>query len=161
MTLKVTTDLIDKTVVLTLQGSLNEYATELHEVDVHPDYDLSLDLRYLSAINSVGIRSFQKWISKVQCPRIILLRCPRSFVHQLNMVHGFVPARTEIKSFYVAYYSEATGSELEKLFVRGVDYEVENGKIQIKDSEVRDAYGNLMELEDIKGHYFKFLELYK
>lgn len=161
MPLKVTTDLIDKTVVLTLQGSLNEYATELHEVEVHPDYDLSLDLRYLTAINSIGIRNFHKWISKVQSPRIILLRCPRSFVHQLNMVHGFVPARTEIKSFYVTYYSEATGSELEKLFVRGIDYDVESGKIQIKNADVRDAYGNQMELEDIKGQYFKFLEFYK
>ncbi len=161
MPLKITTDLIDETVLLTLQGSLNEYSSELHEVEVHHAYDLSLDLRYLTAINSIGIRNFQNWINKVQSKRIIFLRCPRNFVHQLNMVHGFLPSRSEIRSFYVTYFSEATGAEIEKLFVRDIDYEVVHGECVIKAAEVRDAYGNLMEIDDIKGQFFKFLKVYK
>ncbi|MDG0816299.1 hypothetical protein [Bdellovibrio svalbardensis] len=161
MPLKINTVLIDETVVLTLQGSLNEYSSELQEIEVHASFDLSLDLRYLTAINSIGIRNFQKWINKIQSKRIIFLRCPRSFVHQLNLVHGFLPERSEIRSFYVTYYSEATGAEVEKLFIRGIDYDVIDGQFMLNATEVRDAYGNLMELDDIKGQYFKFLSYYK
>ncbi|QDK38148.1 hypothetical protein [Bdellovibrio sp. NC01] len=162
MSLKISTDLIDNTLVLTLQGSLNEYSSELNQVAVHPSYDLSLDLRYLTAINSIGIRNFQNWISKVESPRIIFLRCPRNFVHQLNLVHGFIPERSEIRSFYVTFYSEATGAEVEKLFVRGIDYDIEHGQMVLKPGALaKDAYGNPMELDDIKGQYFKFLEVYK
>lgn len=161
MALKITTDLIDNTLVLTLQGSLNEYSSELQEVAVHPSCDLSLDLRYLTAINSIGIRNFQNWIHKVESKRIILLRCPRSFVYQLNMIHGFLPARSEIKSFYATYYSEATGSEVDKLFVRGIDYDVINGEVKILAADVKDAYGNIMELDDIGGQFFRFLQIYK
>lgn len=161
MALKMTSDFIVDTLVLTFQGSLNEYSSELDEIQVPDNCALSLDLKYLTAINSVGVRNFNTWIHKIKATKIIALRCPRSFVQQLNLVHGFLPAHTEIKSFYVTYYSEATGAEMEKLFVRGMDYEMINGRFILKAEPVNDTYGNPMELEDNQGRYFKFLENYE
>lgn len=86
--------------------------------------------------------------------------CPRSFVTQLNLVKNFIPAKSEIESFFVPYYSEASGEEQRVLFTKSLDYRKEYGQIVINYPEVLDSQRNVMDFDVFKDQYFRFLEIY-
>lgn len=151
----------EKSVRIKLSGSLNEYASDLEKLVVNPQFDLHLDLDGLQAVNSVGIRKFQKWIHHVASPRIRLFNCPRSFVHQMNVVDQFLPEHVEIESFYVPFFSENLGAEKVVLFEKQVHFKKSDGKVKLDVPAVLDAEGLPMSLDIFDTHYFKFLDIYK
>lgn len=137
-------------------GNVDEDAN-FQPVDVGSATSVALDLNGVTAINSVGIREWIKWI-KAFPPTVQLSvhRCPKIIVDQINMVSGFLPPATRIESFFVPYYADATGSEKMILFTNGKEYK--DGGVLDFPAEVKDDAGELMEMDVIEAKYFKFLK---
>lgn len=160
MALQLSFNVADKCTTIHLKGSLNEYSSSLDGVDVNPRFDLDIDLRELTALNSLGIRNFQKWIFNVRCERLRLFYCPRLFVNQINLIEGFLPKKTEVESFFVPYFSEKTGEDAAVLFTKYLEYKKVEGKIVLSYPEVLDSQGEAMELDVTSDQYFRFLNTY-
>jgi hypothetical protein len=141
--------------VIKVIGNVDEDST-FHPVDVAAASKVILDLEGVTAINSVGIREWIKWVKTL--PSTIQLgvrRCPKIIVDQINMVAGFLPSTAVVESFFVPYYSDATGSEKMVLFERGKEFV--NGEVHAP-AEVKDPSGEIMEMDVIETKYFKFLK---
>lgn len=160
MALQLSFKVEDKCTTIRLMGSLSGSGSPLDSVVVNPNFDLNLDLRELNAVNSLGIRNFHNWISTVQCQRMRLLFCPYVFINQVNMVKGFLPAKAEIESFFVPYFSDGTGEEKMVLLTKLLDYNKIDGKIVVNPPELFDSLGVKMEMDIFPDQYFKFLDIY-
>jgi hypothetical protein len=115
-----------------------------------------LDLADVTAINSVGIREWIKWIKAFPANvQISVRRCPKIIVDQINMVAGFLPSAAVVESFFVPYYSDATGTEKMVLFEKDKQYA--NGDVTPPE-DVKDDSGEAMEMDVIEAKYFKFLK---
>lgn len=140
--------------VLTLDGTIDEDAS-FSPPDVGGFSSVILDLERITAINSVGIREWIKWIKSFPPASELSVRnCPKVIVDQINMVAGFLPKGTKVQSFYVPYYSDASGSEKMVLFEAGKEFR--EGSV-FPPEEVKDESGELMEMDVIEAKYFKFL----
>ncbi len=141
--------------VVALSGAVDEDAV-FSALEVGSSSDVSFDLDKVTAINSVGIREWIKWLKEIPSTvKITVSKCPKVIVDQINMVSGFLPPGTVVESFYVPYYSEESGSEKMVLFVNGKEYK--DGQINLP-SEVKDDSGEVMEMDIIEAKYFKFLK---
>lgn len=144
----------DNVVVLELKGNVDEDASFVAP-DLGPASTVTLDLEGVTAINSVGIREWIKWIKAFPANTTLAVRrCPKIIVDQINMVAGFLPPATTVQSFYVPYYSDNSGSEKMVLFENGREYQ--GGKLT-PPAEVKDESGEPMEMDVIEAKYFKFL----
>jgi hypothetical protein len=142
------------TLVLEVTGNIDEDAN-FTPPDLGSFMSVVLDLEKVTAINSVGIREWIKWMkgfpSSVQ---LAVRRCPKIIVDQINMVAGFLPTATTIQSFYVPYYSDSSGNEKMVLFENGKEFR--DGEL-FPPAEVKDDSGEVMEMDVIEAKYFKFL----
>lgn len=88
---------------LSLVGPLDENIMDL------PDFPsgiatLKLDLAALSSMNSIGTKTWIRWISALPENVVIEIEnAPRHFVIQVNTVIGFVPKRTRLKSILMPF----------------------------------------------------------
>lgn len=140
---------------LKIAGEVDEDAN-FQPVDTGEFTSVVLDLGDITAINSVGIREWIKWIKSFPANvNIAVRRCPKIIVDQINMVAGFLPSAAVVESFFVPYYSEATGSEKMILFEK--DKEFGNGEVT-PPAEVKDDSGEVMDMDVIEAKYFKFLK---
>jgi hypothetical protein len=140
-------------VLLTLKGSIDE-DTNFGAVPMN-ESSVIVDLGEVTAINSVGIREWIKWTKTFpEGCHLTVRNCPKIIIDQINMVQGFLPTDTKIESFFVPYYSEASGVEKMVLFMRGREYH--NGKIS-PPAAVKDDGGEVMEMDVIESKYFKFV----
>lgn len=160
MALKLSFSVEDKCTTIHLIGGLNEYSSALDGVEVNPDFDLSLDLKGVNSINSLGVRNFHSWIHRMSFRRLRLFYCPRVFINQVNLVEAFLPKRAEIESFFVPFHSEATGEEAMVLFTKFLEYKKVDGRVVLSIPEVLDSKGVKMELDAFANQYFKFLDVY-
>jgi len=141
-------------ICLELKGSVDEDAV-FTAPSLAPGADVTLDLEAVTAINSVGIREWIKWIKAFPSGSQLSVRhCPKVIVDQINMVAGFLPPGTVVQSFYVPYYADESGAEKMVLFVNGRDFVP--GKVTPPE-DVKDDTGTLMEMDVIEAKYFKFL----
>lgn len=141
-------------VTIKFQGHIDEDAT-FSGAEVGSVSTLTLDLSEVAAINSCGIREWIKWIRTVPASaKVIYQKCPKVIVDQINMVSGFLPENGKVASFFVPYYSDASGNEKMILFSEGKEYK--NGEI-FPPSEVKDDSGEPMEMDVIEAKYFKFI----
>ena len=137
-------------------GNVDEDAN-FQPVDVAGSTAVVLDLSGVTAINSVGIREWIKWVKAFPATvQLSVRKCPKIIVDQINMVAGFLPAATRIESFFVPYYSDATGSEKMILFTHGKEFK--DGGVLDFPAEVKDDSGEVMEMDVIEAKYFKFLK---
>jgi hypothetical protein len=142
-------------VVFELKGNVDEDAN-FTPPDLAGAGAIVLDLQGVTAINSVGIREWVKWIKVIPASIALKVRkCPKIIVDQINMVSGFLPAHTKVESFFVPYFSDSSGSEKMVLFEDGK--ELKNGEVH-PPSEVKDDSGEVMEMDVIEAKYFKFLK---
>jgi len=140
--------------VLEIQGNLDEDAT-FNPPDVGAHTAITLDLEKVTAINSVGIREWIKWVKTFPPAAALSVRkAPKIIVDQINMVAGFLPPGTKVQSFYVPYYAEATGTEKMVLFENGREFGAGDLKFP---AEIKDDSGEVMEMDVIEAKYFKFL----
>src|SRR5258708_1376115 len=122
---------------LIIQGNVDEDAT-FSQTKVEGT-EVTVDLLGVTAINSVGIREWIKWTKSFPAGcKLIVRNCPKIIVDQINMVLGFLPPGTFVESFFVPYYSEASGAEKMVLFVNGKEFVA--GKVNAP-AEVQDESG--------------------
>lgn len=141
--------------VLEVKGSVDEDAN-FAPPDLGSASAVILDLDGVTAINSVGIREWIKWVKTMPSSIALSVRkCPKIIVDQINMVAGFLPSGTTVESFYVPYFSDASGSEKMVLFENGKEFK--GGEV-FPPAEVTDDSGAAMEMDVIEAKYFKFLK---
>jgi hypothetical protein len=140
---------------VTLKGHIDEDAT-FNNVQLAGANKVVVELDGVTSINSCGIREWIKWVRTAPPGTAIIYRkCPKVIVDQINMVSGFLPETGKVESFYVPYYSEATGNEKMILFSEGVQFK--NGEIY-PPTDIKDDSGEPMEMDVIEAKYFKFLQ---
>lgn len=141
--------------VLKISGGVDEDAN-FQPVDMSAFKTTVLDVEGVTAINSVGIREWIKWTKTFPAGvEVVIRKCPKIIVDQINMVSGFLPQGTVIESFFVPYFAESTGTEKMVLFEKGKEYN--DGNLSAP-SEVKDESGEVMEMDVIEAKYFKFLK---
>jgi hypothetical protein len=141
--------------ILEVTGNIDEDAN-FQPTDIGGANEVVLDLDKVTAINSVGIREWIKWVKTMPAgSKLSVRKCPKIIVDQINMVAGFLPPGTTIESFYVPYYADASGEEKMVLFNNGAEFK--GGEI-FAPAEVKDGSGEPMEMDVIEAKYFKFLK---
>ncbi len=146
----------DDILTLSFSGSVDEDAS-FSGVEFGAHSQVVLDLENISAINSCGIREWIKWLQTApEGTKLVYRNCPKVIVDQINMVSGFLPPHAEVESFYVPYYSEASGAEKMILFKKGVDFN--GGEIEAPETIQDPESGEEMEMDVIEAKYFKFLK---
>lgn len=134
-----------------ISGALNEHA-ELP--DLRMNLPIHINLKNLTMLNSLGTKTWVTWARRFRPPIAIHLeQCPPVFVKSFSMVKGFLTEVMHVDSFFVPFYSQATGERQDFLVVRGQHFD----KGAIKVPELKDSKGNVMEA-DVSGNYFSFLK---
>lgn len=142
-------------VVITLSGHVDEDA-QFSTLDLAGAAKVVVDADGITAINSCGIREWVKWVRTAPpTSQIVFQKCPKVIVDQINMVTGFLPENAKVESFYVPYYSDASGNEKMVLFKEGAEFK--SGELHAP-AEVKDDDGEVMEMDVIEAKYFKFIK---
>jgi hypothetical protein len=109
----------------------------------------------IKSINSCGIREWIKWVGTAGNAVINYFECPKIIVDQINMVQGFLPVTGHVKSFYVPYYNDDSGSEKNILFTHGKEF---TDTTLTPPAAIKDDEGNAMEMDVVEAKYFKFIK---
>lgn len=120
-----------------------------------------LNLQNVKSINSVGIREWLNWIAPLaQNADFFLDNAPKAVVFQFNMVEGFLPARAQVRSFYVPFYSESKDQEENVLFTVGKEVFLKDGEIKVDYDPKTAKPGGVddMEMDVTQAKYFQFLK---
>ena len=151
---------LENCTLVTIQNQLASHSSDLPTIGNAYLPELQIDLSALVLINSIGVRQFQNWIGGIECDNIKLLYCTPIFVHQLNLVHKFLPSYCKVESFFVPYYSETTMEEKLILYNRNVEFEWGGGELVLNKPFVLDSAGLPMEMDVQSDRYFDFLKEY-
>lgn len=136
-------------------GSIDESLASY--LDIFPTVpSLTINLDAIDSINSIGIREWIKLMTKLATSQISLIKCPKVFIDQVNMVKGFLPANAQIESFYVPYFSEEKNIEKKVLFEK--DKHFTQNFINYN-STITDEAGVSYEIDVIDSKYFKFIKV--
>lgn len=139
---------------LQLTGVIDEDVDFTHH-GLQNAQQIEVDLSNVKSINSCGIREWIKWLSSAKEAKISFKQCPKVIVDQMNMVDGFLPTNGFVESFFVPYYSDATGEEKNVLFRNGIEFN-QQGSVQAP--TIQDSKGTEMEMDVIESKYFKFIK---
>jgi hypothetical protein len=145
---------------LAFQGTIDE-DVEFPVVEAGKHPTITLDLKGIKAINSVGIREWLNWIRPLaETSKFILEHCPKAMVFQFNMVEGFLPPQARVNSFFVPFYSESADQEENVLFKVGQEVTATGGVIAINYDPKAAQLGGVddMEMDVTEGKYFQFLK---
>jgi thiol-disulfide isomerase/thioredoxin len=147
---------------LSFSGTIDE-DTNFPEVDLSGVASVQLDLNGIKSINSVGIREWLDWIRPVaEKAPIVLENCPKSMVFQFNMVDGFLPPQSSVKSFFVPFFCESCDKEQNLLFNVGHEVAVDGGNLKISfDAKQASGCGEAscsLEMDVTEAKYFQFLK---
>lgn len=145
---------------LAFQGSIDE-DVEFPAVEAGKFQTITLDLKNVKAINSVGIREWLNWIRPLaEKSDFVLENCPKAMVFQFNMVEGFLPPRAKVSSFFVPFYSESADQEENVLFKVGQEVKADGGNIALNYDPKAAKLGGVddMEMDVTEAKYFQFLK---
>ena len=141
-----------QTTIVEMVGALNESA-QLGEVRMAKTVKIRLE--GVTALNSVGTRTWCAWISRFREPvDVILEGCPPIMVKSFSVVKGFLTERCRVDSFVIPFYAEASGEARDFLAVRGVHFDAA-GKLNLP--QVKDSRGQAMEMDVVAETYLAFL----
>lgn len=106
----------------TVSGPISE-KNEVFDTLYRNPTEIIVNLEQMTFINSVGVKGWINWISKmpVSC-KIELVKCPHVIVNQINIVFGFIPKFARVQSFF-AHFACECGEEKTVLFERGKEYD--------------------------------------
>ncbi len=156
-TLNITSKEDPSSITIEISGSINEVF--LHKsLQIPANKNVIIDFSKVTGINSLGIRHWIQWVRTYPKSKYIFRSCPHCVVDQMNSVIGFIPEQCTVESFYVPYYSEESGEEVQVLYKLNQDYFENKGVVP---KEVKDSAGKKMELDIYPQKYFKFLSLKK
>jgi len=137
-----------------MSGTIDEDA-DFTQFSLAGATQIEIAMTDLKSINSCGIREWIKWLSTAPAASITFNLCPKVIVDQINMVDGFLPSNAKVKSFFVPYYHDDSGSEKNVLFRYGQEFTESGVNPPV---EVKDEDGNPMEMDVIESKYFKFIK---
>ena len=141
------------TFAIHIEGAINESFLQ-KSVRVPQQKKIIIDFTAVTSINSLGIRHWIQWLRTYPNSEYTFRACPQCIVDQLNSVSDFMPVKCTIESFFVPYYGENSGEEMQVLYKLNEDY-FSNAPLTIK--LVKDSMGNKMEIDSHPQKYFKFL----
>jgi len=147
---------IDNNLLITLVGDIDEEA--VFPALTNLSGDVYVDLKAVSSINSIGIRAWIMWFTEMPSAQLNFINCPKAVVMQMNMVEGFLPQGSQVKSLQVPFYCENCDEEKDIIFHVGKEILIQGGQVQLKynkDSICGD--GCEPELDVNESKYFRFL----
>lgn len=153
--LSIQTDSTASGLTLRLKGTITEESV-LPALPNPIAGQLVLDLEGVSAINSIGCRNWALWMKDLNATGGVLLqRCSPVFVHQMNVLVGFV-GQAKIASVFLPYYCESCGDERRELI------DLSNGVNKPDNLQVAAAIScpvckAKMEIDVDETRYFSFL----
>lgn len=146
-----------RNVKIEFSGNLENDEATLSNLAFDDQTDIQLILKDLKGINSLGVRTFINWHKGLSYKSMTIVQAPKCFIDQANMVEGFIPIRSKIKSFQVPYFSEETEQETNVTFDIGVNYYVMDQQWKFSFPQVLDKKNNPMEMDVQPERYFSFL----
>lgn len=146
---------------LQIDGAMDEHS-DYSPIETKFTDDVVFDFDGVNHINSTGIKHWVQWVSGIvsQNPslKFYFVNCPKPIVDQINMVDGFLPKNSVVKSFKVPYYCEECEKDATYIFVLGREYKIENGQVTIEAPTYPcDCAEPSMEPDVIEQKYFRFL----
>lgn len=107
---------------LSLVGPISE-KTALYEHNLKNATEVVLNMEKVTFINSIGVKNWIIWTMSVpEKASITLLNCPFVIVSQASIVHGFLPVRARIQSFYAPFVCPDCGTEHVEKLIMGQHY---------------------------------------
>ena len=108
--------------LIELSGQIDELA-DFEKIELPQNAKrITIDLKRIKLLNSVGLRSWVLWIKSLDQSIIVLRHCPAVAVHQMNILEGFMPLKSTVESFEVPYHCESCGSDTMIWAKRGENY---------------------------------------
>jgi hypothetical protein len=138
---------------LDISGAMDEDLS-YDNLQLNTPIELVVNFEKIVTINSCGIREWIRWMMQYANMKITYRLCPKVIVDQINMVDGFLPKDGIVESFFVPYFNEDTGTEIQVLFSQGKEFD-QNGIHPPQ--EIPDNAGRPMEMDVIESKYFRFL----
>ncbi len=137
-------------IIGSIDENFNQFTKEIPKTGA-----VEFSLQALKSINSTGIREWIKLMQSIPGAKITFTNCPKIFIDQVNMVSGFIPATSQVTSFYVPYYNEDLDKEALVLYKLGENFTANSVRVQ---DHHKDEAGNMFELDVVKAKYFKFIQ---
>jgi anti-anti-sigma regulatory factor len=152
----------DSKIRIKLSGSMDEHS-DYSKVPMDFTHEVIFDFDDIDHINSTGIKHWVQWITKVQDSnpelKFTFINCPKPIVDQINMVDGFLPINSKVKSFKVPYFCETCDKDTVFTFIYGRDYDKKEGKLMLNIPSNRCNRKDCeMEPDVVEQKYFKFLK---
>lgn len=147
---------------LSLEGSMDEHSN-YEQVALDLIDEVVFDFDNITHINSAGIKLWIQWHNRIQekLPRLkfSFINCPKPYVDQINMVEGFIPKDSIVRSFKVPFYCETCEADKSFTFVLGREYKkTETGyEITVPDATCERSDCE-MEPDVVEAKYFRFLK---
>ncbi|WP_413560380.1 hypothetical protein [Bdellovibrio sp. HCB209] len=105
-----------------LEGPISE-KTALYDYNIKNATELILNLEKVTFINSIGVKNWINWTLKIPSQATItLIKCPFVIVNQVNIVHGFLPNRARVQSFFAPFICESCSTEKIELLEQNKHY---------------------------------------
>lgn len=146
---------------LQIDGAMDEYS-DYSTIETKFTDEVVFDFNDVEHINSTGIKHWVQWVSKISADnpnlKFYFVNCPKPIVDQINMVDGFLPTNSIVKSFKVPYFCEVCDKDMTCTFVLGREYEFTDGKAKLSIPPNTCDRGDCeMEPDVVEQKYFKFL----
>lgn len=121
-----------------------------------------VDLEHVERINSMGLRKWIFWTRGLNQAQLVFKNCPPAVVHQMNILQGFLPARSVVESFYVPYHCPHCNYESRQLAQRRQDF-VEGtadrpSHVALSSTRTCPQCHKEMEWDLVEKLYFRFLQ---
>jgi anti-anti-sigma regulatory factor len=155
---------LDRQIVIRLSGFIDENSQFL-KIALEPHtQQIVFDLADIKQINSMGLRNWTIWIKSL--PEVsdgfCFRNCPPVVVHQMNILHGFLPARSIVESVQVPFHCHSCDHEWSDLALRGRDYHERTADVHHKiPDEIFQACAKCkanVQADIFATQYFNFLD---
>lgn len=148
---------------LVMSGSLNEKAN-FSDVPVGNVKQIFVNFDGIKYVNSTGTKKWILWMNEITTRKnkieIYFSNCTKPIVDQMNLVKGFMPASTIVKSFYVPFYCNMCQEVQNYLYRMGHEYEKVANKCKLRHPSVScPNCKQPMEIDAPIENYFAFLNL--
>lgn len=144
-----------------MSGCIDENFAFPDLASVSKDQPIVLDLDKVEMINSLGIRSWVRWMKGLTANLIILKNIPVNIVHQINMIAGFLPEKAKIESFYAPFYCDSCKGNFDVLLQRSRDFSPKTAdkeaSINVDSERECELCGEEAELDAAEAKYFAFV----
>ena len=147
---------------LQIDGAMDEHS-DYSAIETKFTDEVVFDFNNVEHINSTGIKHWVQWVAGIKEShpnlKFCFVNCPKPIVDQINMVDGFLPEGSEVKSFKVPYFCEVCDKDITTTFVLGREYtKGGDGKITLAVPDQTCDRGDCeMEPDVVEQKYFKFL----